>query len=157
MRAADRFNEAVVATAGKHRALRAQPIGDELERRVAVVIEPANETRRALPGDAGGIEPGGDLAEEIGRFAGQKFVDSRRAVDDRPIGMRLAVEDTQRISLEPGLAVLAQRRRMAAEMLVERIAPAFARFRVAERVELENRSLDPELLQQLVGKSEQLD
>ena len=43
-------------------------------------------------------------------------------------------------------------------MLDQRIAPRLARFRVAERVELERHALDdPELLQQLVAEGEHLD
>ena len=56
VRAAERFDQAVIATAGEHGALRAEPIGDELERRVAIIIETAHQPRRALPGDPGGIE-----------------------------------------------------------------------------------------------------
>ena len=43
------------------------------------------------------------------------------------------------------------------EMLVQRITPRGAGLRVAEGVELEDRAIDPELLQQLVGEGEQLD
>src|SRR5947209_11002253 len=46
---------------------------------------------------------------------------------------------------------------MAAEMLKERLAPRGAGFRVTECVELEDCAGEPELLQQLVGKGEQLD
>jgi hypothetical protein len=121
---------------------------------VAVIVEAAHETRGALPLDPGGVEAFGHLAEEVGRFARQKLVDRRRAVDDRPVLVRLAVEDSQRIALEPGLAVLAQRRGVALEMRVQRIPPRRARLRVAERVQLEDRPVDPELLQQLVGERE---
>ena len=101
VRAAERFDQAVIAAAGDHRALRAEPVGDEFERGVAVIIEAAHQARRALPGDAGRVQPGGDLAEEIRGLGGQEIVDRRRAVDDRPVLVRLAVEDAQRVALEP--------------------------------------------------------
>ena len=59
VRAAEAFDQAVIAAAGDHRALRAEPVGDELEGGVAVIIEAAHQPRIAGPGDAGGIEPGG--------------------------------------------------------------------------------------------------
>src|SRR3546814_18572038 len=43
MRAAERLDQPVIAAAAKHRALRAQPLGDELERGVAVIIEAAHQ------------------------------------------------------------------------------------------------------------------
>src|SRR5205085_2201559 len=47
--AAERFNQPVVAAAADDRALGAPPTGDALERRVAVIIEAADPSRRALP------------------------------------------------------------------------------------------------------------
>src|SRR3546814_5398769 len=52
MRAAERLDQPVIAAAAKHRALRAQPLGDELERGVAVIIEAAHQPRRAGPAHA---------------------------------------------------------------------------------------------------------
>ena len=49
VRAAERFDQAVVAAAGDHRALRAEAVGDELERGVAVIIEAAHQPRVARP------------------------------------------------------------------------------------------------------------
>ena len=46
VRAAERFDQPVIAPAAKHRALRAEPVGDEFERGVAVIIEPAHQPRR---------------------------------------------------------------------------------------------------------------
>ena len=66
VRAAEAFDQAVIAAAGDHRALRAQAVGDEFEGGVAVIIEAADEARVARPGDAGGVEAGGHLREEIG-------------------------------------------------------------------------------------------
>ena len=71
--------------------------------------------------------------------------------------MRLAVEDSQRITLKPSLAVLAQNLSVPAEMLVQRAAPRRAGLRITERVELQDRAPDPQFLKQLVGEGEQLD
>ena len=57
VRAAQSFDQSVIAAAGDHGALRAEPIGDELEGGVAIIIEAADQPRRALPGDPGGIDP----------------------------------------------------------------------------------------------------
>ncbi len=45
-RAAEAFDQAVIAAAGDHRALRAEPVGDELEGGVAIIIEAADQARR---------------------------------------------------------------------------------------------------------------
>ena len=54
------------------------------------------------------IEPGGDRGEEIARLGGQEIVDDRRRIDDRPVGMRLAVKDPHRIAVKPVAAVFAK-------------------------------------------------
>ena len=46
VRTAERFHQSVVAAARDDRALRAEPVGDEFERGVAVIIEAAHEARR---------------------------------------------------------------------------------------------------------------
>src|SRR3546814_2234484 len=48
MRAAERLDQPVIAAAAKHRALRAQPLGDELERGVAGIIERSEEQQSEL-------------------------------------------------------------------------------------------------------------
>ena len=128
-RSAELFDQPVVAAAGDDGALRAEPVGHEFERGVAVIIEPAHQPRGALPGDPGGVEPGGDRGEEVARFGGQEVVDHRRAVGDRPVAMILAVEDAQRVLVEPLAAFLAEVGAARGEMLVQRVAPRDAAFR----------------------------
>ena len=103
------FDEPIIAAARKHRALGAQSIGNEFERGVAIIIESAYQPWRALPCNARSIEARRHLAEKVGGFAGEKFIDGRGAVHDRPVLMGLAVENAQRIALQARLAVVAQR------------------------------------------------
>src|SRR5258706_3465783 len=122
---------------------RSKPVGDELKRRMAVIIEAAPQPRRALPRNPRGVESRRHPGEEVGRLVGQEFVDGRRAVDHWPVLVRLAVEDAQRIAFKPRLAVLAERGGVGAEMREQRITPGAARFRIAEGVKLEDRAADP--------------
>ena len=108
------FDQAVVAAAGDDRALRAQLIGDEFERGVAVIIEAAHEVGREFIGDPGSVEPGANLAEEILGFGGERH--RRGAVGERAVARILAVEDAQRVLVEPGLAVFAQARAVRGEL-----------------------------------------
>src|SRR3546814_8406345 len=48
MRAAERLDQPVIAAAAKHRALRAQPLGDELERGVARSEEHTSELQSLM-------------------------------------------------------------------------------------------------------------
>ena len=137
---AQALDQPVIAAAGDHRALGAEILGDELEGGVAVIIEAADQPRIARPVDPGGVEPGCHLGEIVGRLGREIIVDRRRAVDDRPILMLLAVEDPQRVLLEPLAALLGKIAAAGSEMLDQGGAPGVAGRRIAERVELE---LDP--------------
>ena len=86
--------------------------------------------------------------------SGQEIIDRRRTVDDRPVLMRLAIQYAQRIAVQPGLAVLAQRSGVRVEMFEKSIAPRRPRLRIAKRIELEDRAFDAQLLEKLVGESE---
>ena len=68
----------------------------------------------------------------------------------------LAVEDAQRIALEPPQAVLVEPLAMRGEVLDERLLVARARFERAERVQLERRARDTELLPQARRQSDEL-
>ena len=158
MRSTERFDEAVVTTAGNHRALRAEAVGDELERRVAIIIEAADEPRVALPRHARSVETGGYGSKEVRGLGGQMLIHVRRIGADRTVLRVLAVEDPQRIALEPGDTVLRQIRPVPFKIIDERSAPRLARFGIAERVEFERHPVgDPELAQKLVAEAQQLD
>ena len=113
-RPAERLDQPVIAPAAEHRALRAEPIGDELERGVAVIIEPAHQPRVARPGDARRIEPAPSPPRRSApASADMIIVDRRRGVGDRPVARILAVEDAQRVARQPLDAVLATAHRDA--------------------------------------------
>src|SRR3546814_9066839 len=97
-----------------------------------------------------------DRTEEILRFACQLGVDVGRAVGYRAVFRFLAVEDAQRVLVEPCEAVFAQVSAMRLEMLDERRAPCVAALRVAQRIERQCDTLaDAQFLQKLVGEHEQ--
>ena len=82
---------------------------------------------------------------------------SGAAVGDRPVARILAVEDAQRVLVEPGQAVLGKVAAMRLEMCDQSRAPGVAGLGIAERVELQRDAVrDAELAQQLVGEDEQL-
>ncbi len=156
------FDQPVIAPAAEHRALRAEPVGDEFERGVAIIIHSAHEPRGAGPFDARRIEPGRDRAEEIFRLARQKIVDHRGGLDMRPVARILAVEDAQRIARQAVLAVFRKRALHALEMLHQRVAPGIAARAIAERIELERDApivfgANAEFVEQLVRHHQQFD
>ena len=75
MRAAEAFHQPVVAPAAEHGALRAEAVGDEFERGVAVIVEPADERRQARPLHARRRRARWSPAEEVLRMVGQEIVD----------------------------------------------------------------------------------
>ena len=123
---------------------------------MAIIVEPAHQPRVAFPRDACSVEPGGYGAEEILSLARQKCVDIGRAVGDRAVARILAVQDPQRILVEPRQAVFGQIGAMAHKMLDQRRAPGIAARRIAERVERQRHAFgDAKLLQKLVGEHQQ--
>src|SRR5690242_20443910 len=125
---------------------------------MAIVTAAAHKPRVARPGDARGLKPGCDGAEEIGCFAGQMLVDARSVRANRLVALVLAVEDPKRIPFEPVLALLRELAFVRAEIIDECIAPGFARLRVAERVEFQRHSIgDPQLLKQLIAEAQDFD
>src|SRR6185437_13626383 len=86
------------------------------------------------------------------------LVDTRRLGTDRPIARVLAVEDAERIALQPRDAVLGQVRFMFFEIVDQRGPPRVAALRIAERVQLERDAVrNAELEQQLMTEAQQLD
>ncbi len=157
LRPAERLHQPVIAPARQHGALRAQPVGHELEGGVTIIIEPAHQPVVAGPRDPGRVQPPGHALEEGARLGGEEGVDPRRGVGDGPIARILEIEDAQRIALQPGEAVLGQRILMRLEMRDQRLAPGIARLAVAERVELQRHAVrNAQLVEKLVGKGEQL-
>ena len=85
-------------------------------------------------------------------------VDSGCGVGDRAIARVLAVEDAQRILVEPRDRVFGQVAAVPLEMRDQCRAPRVARLGVAQCVELERHPVgDAELAEQLVGQAQQFD
>ena len=155
VRAAELFDQAVVAAAGEDGALRAELVGDEFERGVAVIIEPAHEVRGEFVGDPGGVEPGADLAEEIlglGASASSPARCRRTGGRADPCCRGCAAGSCR---AAPGCPRAS--RRGARRNARPARAPRVAAGDVAERVELERHALDAELGQQLRAEREQFD
>ena len=89
--------------------------------------------RGEFVGDPGGVETGADGGKKVLSLGRQRH--RRRAGCKRLVARILAVEDAERILVEPRLAVLAQLRAVACEMLDQLRTPCVAAGRIAERVE----------------------
>src|SRR5690606_19463217 len=101
-------DEPVVAPAGADRALRSEPIRDPLEDRPRVVVEPADEARIDLERNAGIAQQPLETLEVVARPLVEILAHDRRAGDEFRHVRVLAVEDPQRIALEPPQAVRVQ-------------------------------------------------
>ena len=82
------------------------------------------------------MQPGVEGGGRLGQVAG----DGRRVGDDAAVALVLAVEDAQRIALQPRQAVVRQLRLVLGEIRDQRVAVGLAAFLVAERVDLQHRS-----------------
>ena len=140
-RPAHRLDQPVVAPAGDDRALRAQLPGDELERRMAVVVEAAHQVRVPAIADPEGVEAGEDGGEEGGRVRVQEVLHAGRAGREGAVPLVLRIEDPQRIALQPLAAVLRQAVAARAEPRHEGVAPRRPAPGVAQGVDLELRDL----------------
>ena len=124
---------------------------------MAIIVEPADEAFGALPLDPCRIQPAGDRVEEGARIVRQELVDLGRIGDEGPVAAILAVEDAQRVLLQPLLRILRQFILHAKEILDQCSAPGFAAVAIAQRVEMQRHAGDTEFLEQLVGHGEQFD
>src|SRR5205085_8635383 len=85
------------------------------------------------------------------------LVDRRCIGADRSVSRVLAVEDAQRIALEPREAVFRQLAFVRAEVIDQGCPPRIASLWVAERVELEGDAFaDAQLLKQLMTQAQDL-
>ena len=158
MRPAEIFDQPVIAPTAEHGALRAQPIGGEFKRCVAIIIKPAHQLCITRPGDTGGIQTRGHRTKEILRLTAQKLVNLGRSMGDTAIIRIFTIEDAQRVFLQPRQTVFAQDILMIVEIGHQRFAPGIAASRIAQRVELQRHAfLDPKFVKQLVGHHQQFD
>src|SRR6202044_3979988 len=107
-------HQAVVAAAGTHRALRTERVGGPLENSAGVVIEPADQMRLDMMLDAGAAQLRAQRLEMCPRLRIQG-IEHQRGTGHYALHVRiLAVEYSQRIALQPPLAVLIERGLMGA-------------------------------------------
>ncbi len=123
-----------------------------------IVIQTAHKPGCAGPGNTCSIEPRSHRVEKVPRLIGQECVNVRRAVRGRAIARVLAVEDAQRILVQPFKAVFREFGAMRFEVRDQFRPPGLARSGIAQCVELKRDTLaDPELLEQLVCEAKQFD
>src|SRR5690606_19230205 len=96
--------------------------------------------------------------EEAAAWLVQKFLQLRCVADDGHISLVLAVEDPQRIAVEPRAAVRRQSVEVLAQVLDESLAIRTAALLVAERVHFEDRvPQHAQLLQDMRARRDDLD
>ena len=124
-RAAERLDEPVVAAAARDGGLRAERVARELVGGADVVVEAADEPAVHLVGDAERVERRPSPGRSASRQPSQSRSRSRGArVEHRLAALDLAVEDAQRVPLDPVVAVGAELRLAAGE-----VAPSARRGR----------------------------
>ncbi len=158
VRAAQGFDQSIIASAAQHGPLRTQSVGHELECRMPIIIEAAHQARCACPGDARSIEPRSHCVEKVPRFVRQERVDVGCAIGGRAIARVLAVKYAQGILVQPLEAVFRKLGAMRFEVRDQFRPPGLARSGIAQCVELKRDTLaDPEFLEQLVCEAKQFD
>ena len=151
-------DQPIVAAAAQHRALGADVRSDELEGGVGVVVQSAHQGRIDLEGDAGGRKPVFHRREEIPARLVEVIGERRGAGVDRLVALVLAVEDAQRIALQPVPRLLGKPRDVRRIVLDQHLAIDTAAFGIAERVELENAAIeDREPVENIGGDRYHLD
>src|SRR4029453_12672023 len=107
---AEILDEAVVAAATPERVLGGiERAALELERRAAVIVEPAHEPHVGRVRDREVVEPGPHGREGGSRVGRPELVDRRRGGDDRDVLAALGIEHAQRVLVERLAALLGQR------------------------------------------------
>ena len=124
---------------------------------MTIVVEAAHQPVVPHVGDAQVVEAGLDRSEEILRRRGQVLVEARRVLDNRPVALVLAVENAERIAMEPVFAVGRQLVQMPFEIGHQCRAIGVAALGIAERVEFQRAPVEhAELLQDLRAKGDHL-
>ena len=130
-------HQAVVTAAGADRVLGAQRIGDPLEHRARVVIEPAHQPRIERYSIPARVQSCAHSASKCAlRLRIQVSVSSGAAAISAHPGI-LAVQDAQRIAAEAPPAVLIQRALVLREILHQLLAVRAARLRRAQGIDLQ--------------------
>ncbi len=106
--AAELADQPVIAATGADGTLGAELVGDPLEYRAAVIVQPAHQLRIDLIGDADGIESRLESFEMSARLLVEE-IGERRRIRQQRLGLRiLAVEDAQRVGRQAPLAVFVE-------------------------------------------------
>ena len=158
MRTTERLNQAIVTSATNNGALRPKVRGDELKRRMPVIVQPPHQRLIALERHTRRIQPFAHRLEKCPRLARQISIDPRRIADQRLVAFGLGIQNPQRVDIQPLAAVLRQRIAVLAEMRDQRRPPRFPRRRVADGVQLQHDLVaDPQFAQQLRRQRDHLD
>ena len=156
--AAQLLDQAIIAAARQHGALRAQLLRGPLEDAVVVIVQAAHQTRVLDPGDVQRRQPLEHRGVVRTRFLVQAVGQTGRVGQGR-LGLRVfRVEHAQRIALDALAAVLVQRIRMRAQPLLQLVTVGGARRGAAQRVDLQRHG--PQHaggLQQVAGDGDDLD
>src|SRR5713101_10054653 len=118
-RAAEFLDQPVVASSRRHGALGAYGSRYHLERGARVIVEPAHQARFRLERNVGAGEKFLHRVKMFAAFVAQIIEALRRGLRDA-LRVDLAVEQPERIALEPLMAVLAQLFEMRASVFEQR-------------------------------------
>ena len=129
---------------------------------MAIIVEAPHQAAVARPGHAAGIQPFGDLSEKFFRLGRQIGVNIRSRIGDWPVLPFLAVENPQRIALQPVLTVFRKILTVRLKMLDQSVTPGIPAFLdVPAQVRanfLQGHAIgDTQFLQKLIGKAKQFD
>ena len=141
--AAELLEQPVIAATAGHRALRAESIAHPFEHRAIVVVEATHESGIDRERDAVVAEYPLQSVEVRARIAAQAIDQPRRRRDRRLQRGVLAVEDAQRIGMQPAPRIAIQQLLVPLEMRDQFDAMRTTLVGIADRIELEPDALEP--------------
>eukprot|EP00611_Tribonema_gayanum_P012703 TRINITY_DN2336_c0_g1_i3.p1 TRINITY_DN2336_c0_g1~~TRINITY_DN2336_c0_g1_i3.p1 ORF type:complete len:704 (-),score=109.00 TRINITY_DN2336_c0_g1_i3:16-2127(-) len=157
LRAAKLLDQTVVTAASADRALRAELVGDPLEHRVRVVIEPTDQPRIDHVGNAQRIEPGLHRVEMGQRGFVEIVEQARRAFDDGLRRRHLGIEHPQRIAVQAALGVVVEPGFVLFEIGDQRGAVIGAAAGGAQGIDLQLETAESQPLPELGGDGDHFD
>ncbi len=155
--AAELADQPIVAATGADGTLGAELVGDPLEYRAAVIVQPAHQLRIDLIGDADGIESRLESFEMSARLLVEE-IGERRRIRQQCLGLRiLAVEDAQRVGCQAPLAVFVELVETLLQVGNQRVAIDRTGFAGAQAVQLQGHRIGhAQLFPEARGKHDQL-